>query len=56
MGIAINPRVVDPEDIDGLQDLALATFQDATTKVRSLAGQKMGLLSQGFGGLGSLGF
>ena len=54
--IAIDPKVVDPEDVDGLQDLVLAAFQDATAKVQSLAEQKMGPLSQGFDGLGGLGF
>lgn len=54
--IAIDPKVVDPEDVDGLQDLVLAAFQDATAKVQALAEQKMGPLSQGFDGLGGMGF
>lgn len=54
--LAIDPKVVDPEDVDGLQDLVLAAFQDATAKVQALADEKMGPLSQGFGGMGDFGF
>lgn len=54
--LAIDPKIVDPEDVDGLQDLVLAAFQDATAKVQALADEKMGPLSQGFGGMGGLGF
>ena len=54
--IAIDPKIVDPEDVDGLQDLVLAAFQSATAKVQELAEQKMGPLSKGFDGLGGLGF
>ena len=45
-------EVVDPEDVDGLQDLILGAFGDATHKVQALAEEKMGPLSQGFGALG----
>ena len=54
--IAIDPKVVVPEEVDRLQDLFFAALQDATAKVQSLAEQKMGPLSQGFDGLGGLGF
>ncbi|WP_084210150.1 YbaB/EbfC family nucleoid-associated protein [Corynebacterium sphenisci] len=50
--IAIDPKVVDPEDVETLQDLVVGAFGDATGKVAELAEQKMGPLSQGFGGLG----
>ena len=50
--IALDPKVVDPEDVDGLQDLILGAFGDATQKVQQLAEEKMGPLSQGFGALG----
>lgn len=50
--IALDPKVVDPEDVDGLQDLILGAFQDATRRVQELAEEKMGPLAQGFGGLG----
>lgn len=50
--VAIDPRVVDPEDVDGLQDLILGAIQDATRRVQELAEEKMGPLQQAFGGLG----
>ena len=50
--VTIDPKVVDPEDVDGLQDLILGAFGDATHKVQALAEEKMGPLSQGFGALG----
>lgn len=53
--INIDPKVVDPEDVETLQDLIMGAFQDAHKKVADLADEKMGPLSQGFGGeLGSL--
>lgn len=53
--INIDPKVVDPEDVETLQDLITGAFQDAHKKVADLADEKMGPLSQGFGGeLGSL--
>jgi len=45
--ITINPDCVDPEDIEGLQDLILAAFQDAESKLAdetpSLGGLPFGL-------------
>ncbi len=32
--IIINPECVDPEDIEGLQDLILVAFTDATSKIQ----------------------
>lgn len=50
--VTIDPKVVDPDDVEMLQDLIIGAFGDATNKVGELAEQKMGPLSQGFGGLG----
>ena len=47
--VRIYPQVVDPEDIDTLQDLITGALQDAHTKVSKLAEEKMGPLSKGFG-------
>lgn len=52
--VKIDPQVVDPEDVDTLQDLIMGAFQDAHTKAGDLAEQKMGPLSGGgdpFGGM-----
>ena len=35
--ISINPECVDPEDIEGLEVLIRAAFQDASTKLQSQA-------------------
>lgn len=49
--VTIDPAVVDPADVEMLQDLVLAAMRDALTKVNELNAQAMG----GFGGaLGGL--
>ncbi|RNE48254.1 YbaB/EbfC family nucleoid-associated protein [Corynebacterium alimapuense] len=48
--VAIDPQVVDPEDVDTLQDLIAGAFADAHNKVGDLAEEKMGPLAQGGGG------
>lgn len=47
--VAIDPKAVDPEDVDTLQDLVVGAFQDAHKQISALAEEKMGPLSQGFG-------
>ena len=54
--LAIDPKVVDPEDVDTLADLVVAAVRDGTAKAQDLAAQKMGPLAGGLGGdLGNLG-
>ncbi|MBV7293518.1 YbaB/EbfC family nucleoid-associated protein [Corynebacterium sp. TAE3-ERU16] len=48
--VTIDPKVVDPEDIDTLQDLIVGAYDDAHRKVAQIAEEKMGPLSQGLGG------
>ncbi len=49
--VIIDPTVVDPSDVEMLQDLVLAAMRDALTKINELNAQAMG----GFGGaLGGL--
>ncbi|MEZ2121865.1 MULTISPECIES: YbaB/EbfC family nucleoid-associated protein [unclassified Corynebacterium] len=52
--VTIDPKVVDPEDIDTLQDLIVGAYEDAHRKVAEIAEAKMAPLSQGFSG-GDLG-
>jgi DNA-binding YbaB/EbfC family protein len=47
--IAIDPSVVDPEDVDTLQDLIVAAVRDAGSAVAELQAQKMGPLAGGMG-------
>lgn len=49
-GISIKPEAVDPDDIEMLEDLIIAAFNDATEKAEEVKSEKMGQ----FGGLGGL--
>lgn len=46
LGIEIDPDVLDPEDVDILQDMILAAVNGASEKIAEISEQKMG----GFGG------
>ncbi|QKW16708.1 YbaB/EbfC family nucleoid-associated protein [Verrucosispora sp. NA02020] len=54
--IKIDPKAVDPEDVETLEDLVLAALHNATAAVRELTDQKMGPVAGGMGGLGLPGF
>jgi len=45
--IRINPEVVDPEDVEMLQDLIVLALKDAQAKASALTEQKMGPLTGG---------
>jgi DNA-binding YbaB/EbfC family protein len=50
--VKIDPKAVDPDDVETLEDLVLAAFHNASEAVRDLTEQKMGPLTSGLGGLG----
>jgi nucleoid-associated protein EbfC len=50
--VQIDPKVVDPDDVETLQDLIIAAVRDATRQSQELAAEKMGPLTQGLGGIG----
>jgi DNA-binding YbaB/EbfC family protein len=50
--VKIDPKAVDPDDVETLEDLVLAAFHNATEAQRELTEQKMGPLAAGLGGLG----
>lgn len=52
--IKIDPKVVDPDDVETLQDLVVGALADLTEKRESLAGEKMGPLTGGLGGGGQI--
>jgi DNA-binding protein YbaB len=52
--ITIDPEVVDPEDVEMLQDLIIAAVNEAIEQSQGLAAQQMGDLTGGLD-LGSLG-
>ncbi len=45
--IVIKPEVVDPDDVDMLQDLILSAVNEALIQSRQLAGDRMSGLTQG---------
>ena len=50
--LKIDPRAVDPEDVETLEDLVVAALNDASVNAQALAAEKMGPLAGGMGGLG----
>ena len=47
MSVTIKPEVVDPEDVEMLQDLVLAAVNEALEKAQQLAAQRMGAITGG---------
>ncbi len=45
--VQISPDAVDPEDVETLQEMVLAAFQDATKKAQDLSESKLGGLTSG---------
>jgi DNA-binding YbaB/EbfC family protein len=55
-GVRIDPKVVDPDDVDTLQDLVVGAMHDAARAAQQLQAEKMGPLAGGLGGdMGGLG-
>ena len=55
-GLVIDPKAVDPDDVETLQDLVVAAVRDANRAATQLAEEKMGPLNNAMGGgLGGLG-
>ena len=50
-GIELDAKVVDPEDVEMLEDLILAAIQDGYRKADEVYKEKMGPLGGGMGGL-----
>ncbi|MDF2522121.1 MAG: YbaB/EbfC family nucleoid-associated protein [Clostridia bacterium] len=48
VSINIKPEVVDPEDVEMLQDLILAAVNEAIRKAEEMVGSEMGKLTGGF--------
>src|SRR5205085_10169628 len=49
LSVTVKPEVVDPTDVDMLQDLVLAAVNDAMDKARELASKEMGAITAGMG-------
>jgi nucleoid-associated protein EbfC len=52
LSLTIDPKAVDPEDVETLADLVVAAVRDASRAASDLAQEKMGPLAGGMGGLG----
>jgi DNA-binding YbaB/EbfC family protein len=47
LSVTIDPEVVDPEDVDMLQDMVMAAVNEALDQSRELASERMGALTGG---------
>ena len=54
--LTIDPKVVDPDDIETLQDLIVGALGDASEQVTLMAQQRLGPLAGGMQGMGLPGF
>jgi nucleoid-associated protein EbfC len=50
VAVKIDPKVVDPEDIETLQDLIVGAMADASKQVTRMAQEQLGALAGGMGG------
>ena len=50
--IVIDKEVVDPDDVEMLQDLIMAAVNEALRKMEELSSQQMNAITGGFGGFG----
>ena len=56
VGVKIDPKAADPDDVETLEDLILAAVQAANEDAKRLAAEKMGPLGDALGGMtGGLG-
>lgn len=51
VSLKINPEIVDPEDVEMLEDTVLAAVREAIAKAEELYKNKMGAIAGGMGGL-----
>lgn len=49
LSISIEPDVIDPEDVEMLEDLILAAINDAQRKSKELANERLSKFGAGFG-------
>ena len=52
VAVKIDPKAVDPDDVESLEDLVVAAIRDASANAQALQQEKMGPLAGGMGGLG----
>ncbi|WP_218828783.1 YbaB/EbfC family nucleoid-associated protein [Rhodococcus sp. 06-235-1A] len=54
VGLTIDPKVVDPDDVETLQDLVIGAIADASKAAQNVASEKLGPLAGGLGGMPGL--
>ena len=47
LSIKIDPEVIDPDDVEMLQDLILAAVSDGLTRAKDMVNEEMGKLTKG---------
>jgi DNA-binding YbaB/EbfC family protein len=47
LSLTIDPKIVDPDDIEGLQDLVIGAVNDAMTNAQAIASERLGPLAGG---------
>lgn len=52
VSVTLNPAVVDPDDVEMLEDLIVAAYQDATQKIEEETAKVLGPYSSMLGGFG----
>ncbi|WP_306364302.1 YbaB/EbfC family nucleoid-associated protein [Nocardia sp. CC227C] len=52
LSLDIDPEVVDPGDVETLQDLVIGAVNDAMANAQNLAAERLGPLAGGMGGMG----
>nr|WP_198428848.1 YbaB/EbfC family nucleoid-associated protein [Nocardia bovistercoris] len=50
VALTIDPKVVDPDDVEGLQDLVIGAVNAALANAQDLAAERLGPLAGGLGG------
>ncbi|HME76189.1 MAG TPA: YbaB/EbfC family nucleoid-associated protein [Mycobacterium sp.] len=50
VALKIDPKVVDPDDVETLQDLIVGALADASKQVTTMAQEQLGPLAGGMGG------
>lgn len=47
IALTIDPKIVDPDDVEGLQDLVIGAVNDAMSNAQQLAAERLGPLAGG---------
>ena len=54
VGLTIDPKIVDPDDVETLQDLVIGAIADAAKAAQAVTSEKLGPLAGGLGGMPGL--